>query len=389
MRSTSVLLYGALAFCAACSRRAPQSGQSVGPPAVVVASAAQRDVPIYGEFVGQTEAANTVEIRSQVTGFLQQISFTEGSLVEKGQVLFQIDPRSYAAAVNQARAALRQRQAAAAKARRDVARYRPLVEQHAISREQLDTAIAQEAQERANAEAARAQLEQAELNHSYTRIVAPLPGRIGAAQVKIGALVQAGSTLLDTIYSVDPVYVSFSVSEQRYLEYQKRTRARPQAPPSLQLILGDGSPYPPPGKINLVAPQVNPATGTLALRGEFPNPDGLLKPGLFVRVRLLLEQRQNAVVVPQEAIQEVQGVRSVLVVGSDNKVAMRTVSTSANVENQAVIDSGLKPGERVVVEGAQKVRPGIQVAVQDRPAQQAQPQQPSPAAGRAAPAPPR
>jgi membrane fusion protein (multidrug efflux system) len=260
------------------------------------------------------------------------------------------------------------------------------VAQHAISGEQLATAEAQLLQERANVQAARAQLQQAELNVSYTRIAAPLTGRIGAAQVKIGALVQAGSTLLDTMYSVDPMYVTFSVSEQRHLEYQKRMRAQPAAPPPLQLILADGSTYPQMGRINMVSPQVNPTTGTLALRGEFPNPEGLLKPGLFVRVRLLLEERKNAVVVPQQALQETQGVKSVLVVGEDGKVAMRTVTVSGSAGNLAVIDSGVKPGERVVVEGAQKVRPGMQVAVQPAAPPQAQP--PS-AAGRTPPPPPR
>jgi membrane fusion protein (multidrug efflux system) len=394
-------LSGALALCAACTRRPPEGPVAAGPPAVVVTPVAQRDVPIFGEFVGQTEAANLVEIRSQVSGFLQQIAFTEGALVPKGQLLFQIDPRTYAAAVEQARAALKQREAALMKAQQDVARYRPLVEQHAISREQLDAAVAQEAQERANVDAAKAQLAQALLNLGYTRITAPLTGRIGAAQVKIGALVQAGSTLLDTMYSVHPVYVTFSVSEQRYLEYQKRIRERPAAPPPLHIILADGSTYPYTGKVNMVSPQVNPTTGTLAVRGEFPNPEELLKPGLFVRVRLLVEERKNALVVPQQAVQEVQGVKSVLVVGNDNKVALRTITTSGTVDDVAIVDSGLKPGERVIVEGSQKVRPGMQVVAEERPPQQQagppqqpqpqgpppqqQQQQPSPAAGRAPP----
>jgi membrane fusion protein (multidrug efflux system) len=362
---------------AACSRHSQQQPQAAAAaPAVSVTQVAQRDVPVYGEFVGQTVAANTVEIRSQVSGFLEQIAFVEGSAVRNGQLLFRIDPRTYQAALQQARAALAQRQAALEKARRDVNRYRPLVEKHALPGEQLDAALAQEAQERANVEAARAQVQQAQLNVSYTRITAPLSGRIGAAQVKIGALVQAGSTLLDTIYSVDPIYVGFSVSEQRHLEYQKRVREHPSEPPPLQLILSDGSTYPHEGRINFVSPQVNPTTGTLAIRGEFPNSEGLLRPGLFVRVRVLLEQRNNATVVPQQAVQETQGVKSVLVVSDDSKVSMRTVQVSGTAGDFAVIDSGLKPGERVILEGAQKVRPGMQVAVQ-------QPQPSQPASGRA------
>jgi membrane fusion protein (multidrug efflux system) len=193
------------------------------------------------------------------------------------------------------------------------------------------------------------------------------------------------------------------VSERDYLEYQKRTRERPEALPPLHIVLADGSTYPHPGRINMVSPQVNRATGTLAVRGEFPNPDELLKPGLFVRVRLLVEERKNAVVVPQQAIQEVQGVKSVLVVGNDQKVALRTVTATATVDDLAVIDSGLRPGERVIVEGAQKVRPGIQVVAEERPLEAPAPppqssepgqdagqkQQPSPPAGRAPPASPR
>jgi membrane fusion protein, multidrug efflux system len=387
MRSIGRVIPTIVALGAACSRHPQQQQTAAGPTTVSVAQVTQRDVPIHGEFVGQTTAANTVEIRSQVSGFLQEIAFTEGAIVKKGQLLFRIDPRSFQAAQQQARAALAQRQAALEKARRDVSRYRPLVEKHAISGEQLDTALAQEEQERANVEAARAQVQQADLNLSYTRISAPLTGRIGAAQVKMGALVQAGSTLLDTMYSVDPIYVTFSVSEQRHLEYQRRVREHPSEPPPLQLILSDGSTYPSSGKINFVSPQVNPATGTLAIRGEFPNPDGLLRPGLFVRVRVLLEERKNATVVPQQALQETQGVKSVLVVGDDSKVAMRTVQVSGTADDFAVIDSGLKPGERVIVEGAQKVRPGMQVAVQQSAPSAAG--QPQPAAGRAPQPPPR
>jgi membrane fusion protein, multidrug efflux system len=333
---------------------------------VVVAPVAATKVPIYGEFVGRTEATNTVEIRSEVAGFLQQIAFKEGALVEKGQLLFVIDPRPYETALRQARAAVAQRRAALLKAQKDVARYRPLVAQHAISREQLDTAVATAAEEAANVEAARAQVAQAELNLGYTRIKAPLAGRIGTAQVKIGALVMQGTTLLDTIYSVDPMYVLFSVSEQEYLEYQKRNAERPEAPGPLQIILADGAVYPYQGQFNMAAPAVSETTGTLGLRGEFPNPDGLLRPGLFVRVRFIVEERDNVIVVPQQAVQEVQGVRSVLVVDDAGRVAMRSVTIDRAVGDLQIVARGLRPGERVIVEGGQKVRPGMEVEVQER-----------------------
>jgi membrane fusion protein, multidrug efflux system len=342
-------------------------GANAPAPLVVVSAVLQKTVPIYQEYVGRTEAANTVEIRSQVTGVLQSINFTEGSLVQKGQLLFVIDPSTYQAALNQTRATLVQRQAAYEKAKQDVARYTPLAQQNAIPREQLDTAIATQQQEAANVEAARAQVRQAELNVGYTRIHAPMTGNIGPAQVKIGGLVQQGQTLLDTIYSVNPMYVTFSVSETQYLDYQKRIRKQQTSPAPMKLILADGSEYPHPGSFNMAAPEVTPTTGTLSLRAEFPNPESLLKPGLFVRLRLTVEQKPNALLVPQQAVQTLQGVQSVLVVGNDNTVVNRTITTGGRVGDYQIVQNGVKAGEKVIVEGAQRVQPGMQVKPQEQP----------------------
>lgn len=366
-----LLLGLALAFIPACASKAGGKEQkqtmAFPPPAVIVAPVVQKTVPIYGEYVGQTGAVNTVEIRSQVEGFLEKIAFVEGSTVQKGQLLFLIDPREYRAAVVRAQAALDQSKAALAKAQKDVARYTPLVRQRAISQEQLDTAAAEEQEGAANVEAAKAQLAQAELNLGYTKIVAPLTGRIGPAQMKVGALVQPGSSLLDTVYSINPIYVNFSVSEATYLGFQKKARGRLLGSfPLLEIVLGNNSIYPYKGRIDMVSPQIDPATGTLGMRAEVPNPNGFLRSGLFVRVRMRVDEKPNALLVPAQAVQEVQGVQSVLVVGADNKVAFHTITAGDTVDNMRIVESGLQPGDRVIVQGAQKVRPGMPVKPEEQ-----------------------
>jgi membrane fusion protein, multidrug efflux system len=327
----------------------------------------RKTVPIYGEYVGQTAAVNSVEIRSQVEGFLERIAFVEGSTVRKGQLLFQIDPREYQAAVLRAQAALDQSRAALAKAKRDVARYTPLVRQHAIPQEQLDTAEAEQDEATANVEAAQAQLAQAQLNLSYTTIYAPLTGRIGQAQMKVGALVQPGSSLLDTIYSIDPMDVNFSISEATYLQFRKRERQGPLGHfPPLQVVLADSSAYRYSGRIDMVSPQINPATGTLGMRAQFPNPDGFLRSGLFVRVRMIVNESADALLVPAQAVQEVQGVQSVLVVDGQNRVQFHTVTVGDAIDNMRIIESGLHAGERVIVQGLQKVQPGMPVKPEEQ-----------------------
>lgn len=370
--AAAIAALGSIALCVvlvpgcASKARGKEQKPAFFPPLVIVAPVIQKTVPIYQDYVGQTNAVNTVQIRSQVEGYLENIAFVEGSTVRKGQLLFRIDPREYQAAVAKAQAALDQSKAALDKAKRDVARYTPLVRQHAVSQEQLDTSMAVEEESQANVEAAKAQLAQAQLNLGYTTISAPFTGRISEAQMKVGALVQPGSSLLATLYSVDPVYVNFSVSESTYLSFEKKAGSRLLSHlPSVEIILGNNVPYRYKGRINMVAPEVNSATGTLGIRAEVPNPAGFLRPGLFVRVRLMVDEQPNAMLIPAEAVQEVQGVQSVLVVNPQNKVVFRTVTAGATVDKMRVIESGLQPGERVIVQGAQKVRPGIQVRPQE------------------------
>jgi RND family efflux transporter MFP subunit len=349
---------------AGCSTQAgkSQSQQQPAPqaPEVVVANVIQKTVPIYTEYVGQAQSVDTVEIRSQVTGFLKEFSFIEGSVVEVGKPLFFIDPRPFEAALSEKRASLDQNLAALNKAQGDVDRYRPLVDRHAISKEQLATALAALDEAKANVEAARAQVATAELNLGYTSIAAPIHGQIGQSQVKTGALVQAGNTLLTTIYSIDPIYVMFNISQNTYLQYAERFMQAPGNVP-LRIMLAGDTPYPHTGKIDMITPDVNTNTGTLGIRAVFPNPKALLKSGLFVRVRMILTRARNALLVPKPAVQELQGTQSVDVVGPDNKVQFRTVTVEGPSGNAVIISSGLKAGERVIVEGQQKVRPGMVV----------------------------
>ncbi len=343
----------------ACSQpQESKAAQAPPPPKVTVAPVVQQDVPVMGEYVGQTQAVNTVEIRSQVTGFLKELAFQEGSVVEPGQLLFVIDARPYEAALSQAQAGLAQTQAALEKAQRDVSRYQPLFQKHAVSKEQLDTAVAAQEVAQANVNAAAAQVATAKLNVGFTRITAPVRGQIGPAQVKLGALVQSGSTLLDTIYTMNPMYVNFNVSENAYLQYARAFRGHVRSVP-LHLVLAEGGAYPQTGRIDMVGPAVDAKTGTLMLRAVFPNPAALLKAGMFARVRMKINEINNALLVPKPAVQELQGTQSVEVVGPQNKVESRKIEVEGPYEDSVIVTSGLSAGDRVIVEGAEKVRPGM------------------------------
>jgi RND family efflux transporter MFP subunit len=369
-RLIALLCLGLLSIVTACSGgKGAQTGQATAAPAVVVTSLQPQTVPIYSEFVGQTEAANIVEIHAQVQGFLQQITFREGSIVKKGQPLFAIDPRPYQAVLQQAQATLAVNQATVNNAQKIVDRYTPLAQKHAISEQQLDSAVATAKESQAYVQSAEAQVAAAQLNVNYTRIRAPMAGSIGTAQVKVGDLVQSGTTLLDTIYSISPMYVRFAISQNDYLAYAQRRRQQPKESHPIQLILGNGSVYSQPGTIDMIAPTVSTSTGTLGIRATFPNPEGTLKPGLFSRVRLVTRDAVNALLVPQSAIQQLQGTQSVFVLGPDSKIQQRTITTGATVGTLEIVNSGLQPGDQIVVEGTQKVQPGMVVKAQQAPQQ--------------------
>jgi membrane fusion protein (multidrug efflux system) len=326
-------------------------------------AAVQRDVPIYAEFTGQTRGSKEVEVRARVEGYLDGVHFAEGFPVRKGQLLYTIDPRPFETALAQAKGRLAGTEADLGKARQDVARYKPLAEQNAIPRQDYETALSRQQGAEAAVEAARAAVRQAELDLGFTRVAAPMDGLVGKTEVNPGNLVSRQSTLLTAISQVDPIHVRFSVSEQEYLRYIRHAeRPSPgRSPVPLELVLADGSRHPHWGRVAFVDRTVDPTTGTLLIEAAFPNPEKVLRPGQFGRVRATIETRKGAILVPQRAVQELQATYNVAVVGAGDNVEIRPVKPGPRVDAMWVIEQGLKEGERVVVEGLQKVRPGVTV----------------------------
>src|SRR5438093_8527790 len=349
------------------------------PPEVEVVQVEQKDVPIWNEWVGTLDGLVNAQIRPQVTGYLLRQTYQEGAFVRKGQLLFEIDPRTFQVALDQTKAQLAnaeqqlaQAQANQVKAQLDVNRYVPLVKEQAVTQQDLDNAVqanlAAQAQVRAakaQIDAAKAQVAAAQLNLGFTKIVSLIDGIAGVAQAQIGDLV--GPTgLLTTVSTLDPIKVYFPVSERGYLDYVKENpdaakRAAQEKQLALELVLADGSLYPNKGTFSFADRQVDVKTGTLRLQGLFPNPGNILRPGQFARVRAVTKTRRGALLVPQRAVTELQGAYQVAVVGKDNKVSIRPVKVGERTGSQWVVDAGLKPGERVIAEGIQRVRQGMTV----------------------------
>jgi len=360
VRSITVLLVGALAL-AACEHK---TALQAPPPDVVVEDVIQKDVPIYVEWVGTTDGNINAQIRARVEGYLQSRNYTEGTLVRTGDLLFVIDPRPYQAALDQAKGELGRADAALTKSQQDVARYTPLAAEGAVSQQELDNAIQAARANRAAVDSARANVEKAQLDLDWTQMKSPIDGIAGISVAQIGDLI-SGNTVLTTVSQVDPIKVSFPISEQEYLRYAPLIQLDPsdQRPreANLELILADGSIHSQRGTASVANRQVDIKTGTMLIVSLFPNPSSLLRPGQFAKVRATIETKRGALLVPQRAVQEMQGTFQLAVVGADNKVSMRNVKAGARVGNLWVIDEGLKPGERVVVEGLQKVRDGVTV----------------------------
>lgn len=414
MRDAIIGMVAIAALALAACDRAPEANAVPKPPAVTVAPATQRPVPVYGQYVGQTEAVKTVEVRARVEGYLERQAVPDGADVKAGDLLFVIDARPFEAALRQAEAtvardtaqlrqaeaALVQREAdvqqAQANVERDVAqydnartnerRYSELLKKELVAAEQyeqyrtnmvaldktvqanraaLETTKALVAAAKATIENAKAAIradeaavETARLQLGYTVIRSPLDGRMGKADVRVGSLVgRSDSTLLATVSTIDPMYVNFSVSEREALQVWRK---RPGAS-GIAITLPDDSTYPQTGTLDFVDRAVDPRTGTLALRAAFPNPARVLQPGQYVRLRVLLEERGDAVLIPQAAVQESQGSASVFVVAPDRTVQSRTVRLGPRFETQWVVDEGVKPGEDVVVSGLQQIRAGMRV----------------------------
>jgi membrane fusion protein (multidrug efflux system) len=322
------------------------------PPEVLVAEVTQQDIPIYSEWTGVLDGFVNATIRAQVPGYLLRQDYREGSKVKKGDLLFEIDPRPFQAVLDQASAQL-------VKTELDVKRLTPLAKEDAVSREELDDAV------QANL-AAKATAESARLNLDFTRITSPVDGIAGIAAAQIGDLVGPATGALTAVSTVDPIKAYFQVSEQEYLSHPASyaNQADPDdksAPQNLQLILADGSVFPHKGRLYFTGRQVDAQTGTLQVVALFPNPGDVLRPGQFARVRAVTRTEAAALLVPQRAVTELQGSYQVVVIGPDDKASIRDVAVGARSGAMWIIKKGLKPGERVVVEGVQKMREGVVV----------------------------
>jgi RND family efflux transporter MFP subunit len=372
--STSVLLF---IFSAVLTVAMPGCGRTQAaapplPPEVRVAPVIQQDVPVYSEWVATLDGYVNAQVRPQVSGYIIKQNYKEGSLVRKGEVLFEIDPRPFQAALDRAKGDLAQAQAQLGKSILDVERDTPLAEARAIAKSQLDNEIQAKLGAQALIESDKAAVEQAELNLEWTKVTSLVDGIAGIAQIQIGNLVGSNS-ILTSVSQLEPIKAYFPISEREYVLVQKNSNAISSKHSigffgnSLELILTDGSVYAQKGKILLADRQVDPNTGTIRIVAAFPNPGNILRPGQYGRVRVETGITKAALLTPQSAVAQSQGSYQVAVVGSDRKVSMRTVKPGQTVGTMWVIDDGLKPGEQVVVEGLQRVRDGTLVT--PKPAQ--------------------
>jgi membrane fusion protein (multidrug efflux system) len=352
----------ATAWLAGCNARGDAPTKQAPPPAEVTVLRAQaRAVTLTEEYVGQAEAVETVEIRSRVQGLLERQAFRDGAPVRRGELLFQIDRQPFEAALEQARANLAQAEASAANSAQNLARVSRLISDNAVSQQDLDTAVARDRADRASVEAAQAALHEAALNLGYAQITAPRDGIVSKALVKPGTLVTVAQTLLTTLYSSNPIYVNFALGERRMLELTRRAGGKSAGEDAFRLRLVDGSDYPHEGRLNFVDAAVDPKNDTLQVRIVVDNPEGLLRPGQYVRVLVPSAPRPDAILIPQKAVQELQGLKTVFVIDAANKASARQITATQRLGTDWVLDGGLQAGEVVVVDGLQKVTPGATV----------------------------
>ena len=361
-RAAGPLSVTAMTLLAACAKGPPSAP---APPEVATVTVTPQPATFTLDYVASTEAINTVEIRPRVTGVLEKQLPIEGEHVKPGQLLFVIDRQPYFAALAQAKAALAQSQATLEQAEHDLARAQSLAQIDAISQQELDAAVARAKAGLASVNAGSAAVKTAELNLGYTLITSPIDGVMGRAQLRVGGLATADSTLLTTLYQTDRMYVNLSISEARLLALQRQFgRALNQntatAPP-FRLFLVDGSEYAQAPKLNFIAPNVDTRTGTLAVRLEVANPQRLLHAGQFARVQVAALQDPNAIVLPQRAIQELQGKNFVWVIDAQGKAQQRDVRMGLRTGTDWQVEQGLKAGDIVIVDGVQRLRPGLAV----------------------------
>ena len=401
------LAAGLLSAATGCSHKTNTTA-AAAPPEVEITEVQQRDVPIYGEWIGTLDGLVNADIKAEVSGYLLEQAYKEGTFVKKGQLLFQIDPRPFQAIVDQTEAQLAQAQGQLEQARAqllqaeaqvsvaeanqrrtqlDVDRYTPLAQQQAITQQDLDnatennlaakaqvqaataqvaTAKAQITAASAAVQSARAAVETAQINLGFTHLTSPIDGIPGIAELQVGALVSPASPRITTVSTLDPIKVYFTVSEQEYLDFHRRystpdTLDTARKNLRFELILADGTIYSQPGTFDFADREVDVKTGAIRVAGLFPNPGNNLRPGQYARVRFSIRTTEGALLVPQRSVNELQGSYQIAVVDGSNKVNIRLVTVGDKVDNQWIVSSGIKPGERVVVEGVQKVRQGIQV----------------------------
>ncbi len=340
------------------------------PPDVLVTPAATRDVPIFREWVGTLDGSENAEIRARVTGYLLKRDYQEGGVVKKGDLLFEIDSRPFEAALAEAKSQLEQGKAVQVASQADADRNKELFAKKVISEQEYTNKTQSNDANIAKVEALKASVEQAQLNVQFCRVTSPVNGIAGVAQAQVGDLVgTSASTVLTTVSTVDPLKIIFPVSESDYLEAVKRIQevmSKPfdQRSDSIELVLADGSTFPQKARLLSVDRQVKASTGTILVTALLPNPDNILRPGFFARARLLTDNLKDAIVVPQRAVFEVQGSYQIGVIGPDNKAEIRPVQAGPRIGSDWVITSGLKAGEKVVVEGVQKIKNGAPVVPQ-------------------------
>jgi membrane fusion protein (multidrug efflux system) len=372
-----MLFIAVTVFLTACGRPEPPA---MPPMEVTVVKVQPRDIPIYLDMIGQTLGSVDIPIRARVDGVLEEIHFLEGRDVTKGQLLYVIDPTPFRAKVVEAKGRLAEAETRLAKAASDLERIRPLAEMDAVSKQDLDAAVAQFEAAEGSVQAARAQVEQAEIQLGYTRIEAPVDGLIGITQAKVGEYVgrSPNPVVLNVVSQTDPIRVRSSINEREYLRFRREFAdsirdirdGQPQSK-ALQLILSDGSIHDYLGDVVSFDAAIDPTTGTLTLEADFPNPERIVLPGQFARVRGAIENRAAALAVPQRAVMETQGIFQLAVVSDDGTVDLRQVRMGPRVGDEWIVESGLEPGEHVAIDGLQRMRPGMQVVVKDAPAEPA------------------
>jgi membrane fusion protein (multidrug efflux system) len=349
-----------------------------GPPAVIVAPVLQQDVPVSKEWIGTTDGNVNAEIRPKIEGYLQRRVYAEGSFVRQGAPLFEIDAPQLKAQLEQMQGDRAQAQADFAKAQQDVERFRPLAAQKAVSQQELDNALSAAQAAKATVDARDAAVRQARLNLGWTHVTSPINGIAGAAQAQVGNLVSP-STVLATVSQCDPIRVLYQISEQEYLQTKAQTQAKTGQGSlgDLKLVLADGSVFPQKGRLLFEGRDVDVKTGTITTVALFPNPGNVLRPGQYAKIRAVTAVKKGALLVPQRAVNELQGGYQVAVVGRDNKAEVRSVQTGERIGKMWIIESGLEPGDRVVVEGFSKVKSGEAVIPTEAKEEAAEPAAPA------------